>query len=82
MRGVAEQISPWIPGGLYALGTDGLGRSETREALRRHFEVDAESIAIAALYRLSQSGQLKSSEVSKAIKKLDYDKDKIDPFMA
>ena len=49
---------PWMPGGLFALGTDGMGRSETREALRRHFEVDAECIAVASLYRLSQRGQV------------------------
>jgi pyruvate dehydrogenase E1 component len=82
VRSVAEQISPWLPGGLYALGTDGFGRSETREALRRHFEVDAESIVIAALYRLSQEGKIGSDEVAQAIKDLDYDADKVNPMFA
>src|SRR5205823_4400388 len=41
MRSVPEMIARWVPGGLYPLGTDGFGRSETREALRRFFEVDA-----------------------------------------
>src|SRR5262249_18116747 len=45
MRAVPEMIARWVPGGLFPLGTDGFGRSETRAALRRHFEVDAESLA-------------------------------------
>ena len=57
VRAVAEQIDPWVPGGLFAMGTDGFGRSETRANLRRHFEVDAECIAVAALYRLAEMGQ-------------------------
>ena len=47
MRSVPEMISRWIPGGLFPLGTDGFGRSDTRAALRRFFEVDAESIVVA-----------------------------------
>ncbi|MEK6247366.1 MAG: pyruvate dehydrogenase (acetyl-transferring), homodimeric type [Planctomycetales bacterium] len=72
VRAVAEQISPWIPGGLCALGTDGLGRSETREALRRHFEVDAASIVITAMHELALQGKLPHQEVAAAIKQLDY----------
>ena len=56
VRALPEQISRWVPGELYALGTDGMGRSETRETLRRHFEVDAECIALATLYRLHKRG--------------------------
>ena len=49
MRALPEMIARWVPGGLFPLGTDGFGRSETRAALRRHFEVDAECITVAAL---------------------------------
>ncbi|MDH3718248.1 MAG: pyruvate dehydrogenase (acetyl-transferring), homodimeric type [Planctomycetota bacterium] len=82
VRAVSMQISPWLPGGLYALGTDGLGRSETREELRRHFEVDAASIVVATMYQLSQRGQAKASDVQKAIGDLDVDPDKIYPMYA
>jgi pyruvate dehydrogenase E1 component len=82
VRAVAEQVDPWVPGGLFALGTDGFGRSETRENLRRHFEVDAQCIALAALYRLAETGQIERSEVAAAIKQLDINPDKIDPLFA
>jgi len=82
VRALGEQLTPWIPGDYYVLGTDGLGRSETREALRRHFEVDAESIAIATLGRLSKAGVFEPSDVAKAIEDLGYDPDKPDPYFA
>ena len=56
VRLVSQQIAPWIPGGLLALGTDGFGRSDTRKALRRFFEIDAEHLAVATLYALHQQG--------------------------
>jgi pyruvate dehydrogenase E1 component len=82
VRALPEQIARWIPGELYALGTDGMGRSETREALRRHFEVDAESIVIATLYRLHKRGLLEASVVAQAIKDLGVNSEKIDPYFA
>jgi pyruvate dehydrogenase E1 component len=82
VRAVAEQVDPWVPGGLFALGTDGFGRSETRENLRRHFEVDAQCIALAALYRLAEMGQIERSEVAFAIKQLEINPEKIDPLFA
>jgi pyruvate dehydrogenase E1 component len=75
---VAEQLRPWIPGDYHVLGCDGMGRSETREALRRHFEVDAECIAVAALYRLHRQGAVSGAQVQKAIQQLGVDPEK--PF--
>jgi pyruvate dehydrogenase E1 component len=82
MKSVPEMVSRWVPGGLYPLGTDGFGRSESREALRRHFEVDAECITVAALSQLARRGELKPAQVQKAIKELDIDPEKVDPVRA
>lgn len=82
VRALPEQLTRYIPGDYFVLGTDGLGRSETREALRRHFEIDGESITIATLYRLAKSGVLKMTDVAKAIKDLDYNPEKINPLFA
>ncbi len=78
---VPDQIAPWVPGGLTTLGTDGFGRSETREQLRRFFEVDAESTVIATLHALSQKGEIKPEAVAKAIKALQVDPEKTHPFL-
>jgi pyruvate dehydrogenase E1 component len=61
------------------MGTDGFGMSDTREQLRRHFEVDAESIAIGALDGLRLEGKLPAAEVAKAIRDLGIDPEKISP---
>jgi pyruvate dehydrogenase E1 component len=82
VRAVPEQIDPWVPGGLYTLGTDGLGRSETRKHLRRHFEVDAEHIVVASLRQLVRQGKCDANTVAQAIKDLGIDPDKIDPMKA
>jgi pyruvate dehydrogenase E1 component len=82
VRAVPEQLDPWIPGGLFALGTDGFGRSETRGPLRRHFEVDAECIAIATLSRLAAAGAIGARVVSEAIRELGVDPEKIDAASA
>jgi pyruvate dehydrogenase E1 component len=82
VRAVPEQINPWIPGGLFALGTDGFGRSETRANLRRHFEVDAQCIAVAALYRLAELGQYDRSKIAAIIEEFGINPEKIDPMFA
>src|SRR5205085_5069715 len=74
MKALPEMIQRWVPGGLYPLGTDGFGRSETRPALRRHFEVDAECVALAALHQLARKGRPKPGAVKQAMETL-----KIDP---
>ncbi|HWA97274.1 MAG TPA: pyruvate dehydrogenase (acetyl-transferring), homodimeric type [Pirellulales bacterium] len=82
VRLVAEQIDAWVPGGLYALGTDGMGRSDRRDRLRRHFEVDAECIAIAALAELAERGKFPRQHLAEAIGALGVDPNKIDPYIA
>jgi len=79
MKAVPDQIAPWVPGGLTTLGTDGFGRSDTRERLRRFFEVDAEMTVIATLYALAEKGELDRRVVEKAIKELDVDPAKPHP---
>jgi pyruvate dehydrogenase E1 component len=69
MRSVQDQIAPWVSQPFYSLGTDGFGLSDTRGALRRHFKVDAESIAVAALSQLHKEGLVSKRKVKKAISK-------------
>jgi pyruvate dehydrogenase E1 component len=82
MKLLPDMVRPWVPGDLHALGTDGFGRSDTRAALRRHFEVDAESIALTALQALAKRGKIKREAVAKAIEDLGVDPDKVDPVSA
>ena len=79
MKVVADQIGAWVPGGLTTLGTDGFGRSDTRRALRRFFEVDAECTVIATLYALAEKGQVGREVVAQAIKDLGIDSEKAFP---
>jgi len=76
---VAEQISPFISGPFMALGTDGFGRSETREELRTFFEINKHYIVLAALNTLAQTGQIQLEEVKRAIKKYNIDTEKQNP---
>ncbi len=82
MKAVPDMIARWVPGGLFPLGTDGFGRSENRAALRRHFEVDAECIALAALFRLAPRGDVKRERVEQAIKEMDINPEKANPLRA
>ncbi len=82
VRAIPEQVAPWIAEDYFVLGTDGMGRSETRANLRRHFEVDAQCVTLAALYRLSAKGLLPRTEVAKAVTDLGIDPEKPDPYFA
>ena len=82
MKLVPDQISRWLPGRLLPLGTDGFGRSDTREALRRFFEVDAESVVVASLWQLAQQGAVDRSLVKRAIDELGIDPGKLDPLIS
>ncbi len=81
MKIVPDQIAPWVPGGLTTLGTDGYGRSDTRERLRRFFEVDAEMTVLATLYALAEKCELDRAVVGKAIKELGLDPNKVHPHL-
>lgn len=76
MKIVTDQISRFLPCPFHPLGTDGFGRSEDRKDLRRHFENDAESIAVAAAYALCRKGQFPAAKVAELIKKLGVNPEK------
>ena len=82
MKSVQDQIAPWLPGRMVTLGTDGFGRSDNRENLRRHFEVNAASIAAAALSRLSRDGKFDAKKAAKAFGELGVDPEKADAARA
>jgi len=79
MKSFAEQIASFVPGKFVALGTDGYGRSDSREALRSFFEVDRYYVVVATLKALADEGKLPASKVSEAIKKYKLDANKPNP---
>ncbi|HHF7365323.1 TPA: pyruvate dehydrogenase (acetyl-transferring), homodimeric type [Legionella bozemanae] len=79
LRIYADQIRPFVPNHYVTLGTDGYGRSDTRERLRHFFEVDAKFIALAALNALVAEGSIDKSKVVDAIKRYNIDPDKLNP---
>ena len=82
MKAVPDQIARWVPQPFVPLGTDGFGRSDTREALRRHFEVDAEHIAVAVLAALAEMGEVKPEAVADAIAAFGLEPDRTSPYFA
>jgi pyruvate dehydrogenase E1 component len=82
MKCVADQIAPWLPGRMETLGTDGFGRSDNREWLRKHFEVNAENIAAAALSRLARDGKFDAKKARAAFGELGIDTEKANPARA
>jgi len=75
----AGQIAPWVPGGLFTLGTDGFGRSDTRARLRRFFAVDVECTVIGTLYALAEKNLVPRALVAQAIKELGVDPEQMQP---
>nr|ANV81209.1 pyruvate dehydrogenase E1 component [uncultured Candidatus Thalassoarchaea sp.] len=69
MAAVPDMVRQWMPDDYTVLGTDGFGRSDTREALRRFFEIDGESITLAAISRLVRKNIIDSKVYDKAVKK-------------
>ncbi len=82
MKSVPDQLAPWLGSRLVSLGTDGFGRSDNREHLRRHFEVSAEAIAGAALSKLARDGALDPAKAQQALADLGLDIDAPDPAHA
>jgi pyruvate dehydrogenase E1 component len=82
MKVLPDALSPWLPGRLVTLGTDGFGRSDNREHLRRHFEVSAEAIVGATLSRLARDGKFKPKAAQKALAELGLDTEAKDPAKA
>jgi pyruvate dehydrogenase E1 component len=82
LKALPCSIAEWLPGPLVALGTDGFGRSDSREALRDFFEVDARYITLAALYALSKENKVKPTVIKKALKELEIDPQKLNPLFA
>ncbi|PCJ32141.1 MAG: pyruvate dehydrogenase (acetyl-transferring), homodimeric type [Gammaproteobacteria bacterium] len=82
MRLYAEQIRPWIKSSYTVLGTDGFGRSDTREKLRSFFEVDRFHIVVATLNTLADEGQISHKVVADAIKKYNINTDAVNPTKA
>jgi pyruvate dehydrogenase E1 component len=80
MKALPDMVSRWLPSTYLALGTDGFGRSGTREDLRALFEIDPPHIAAATLVSLARCGALPASRAAKAIKELGIDPDKTDPL--
>ena len=81
MRAFAEQIRPFIKAEYTVLGTDGFGRSDTREKLRSFFEVDRYHITIAALKALADKGEFEAAKIDEAIKKYNIDAEIIAPWL-
>ena len=83
MKVVPEQILRFVGGRTFLpLGTDGMGRSDTREALRRHFETDAGHVVVAVLSALAGEGRVEPATVEKAIAEFGIDPDLPDPAHA
>ncbi len=82
MKIVPEQVARFLPGKMFIpLGTDGMGRSDTREALRQFFEVDAPSIVVAVLSGLVATGEVKAEVVAQAIARHGVNPDGVHPYL-
>ena len=82
VKTLPDSIARWAPRPMISLGTEGFGRSESRDRLRDFFEVDARYITLAALSSLAQAGQLPLSTVEQAMRDLGIDPQKPNPLQA
>jgi len=82
MKAVPDQVARWVRQPFVPLGTDGFGRSDTRERLREFFEVDMPHVVVATLWGLAQQGEVKAETVAEAIAHYGIDSDRPDPRVA
>jgi pyruvate dehydrogenase E1 component len=82
VKNYSDQVRAYINTEYRVLGTDGFGRSDSRDNLRQHFEVDQNYIVVAALYELANRGDIKHAVVSEAIKRFNINADKLNPLYA
>ncbi|HXA32577.1 MAG TPA: pyruvate dehydrogenase (acetyl-transferring), homodimeric type, partial [Acidimicrobiales bacterium] len=80
IRSVPDQVARWVPRPFSSLGTDGFGRSDTRDTLRRFFEVDAAHIVVSVLAGLAESGAVPDQVVADAIARFGIDGSTADPW--
>jgi pyruvate dehydrogenase E1 component len=78
MKALPDMVARWLPPHFLPLGTDGFGRSDTRENLRAMFEIDPPSIAAATLAELARCGAITGATAAKAIRDLGLDPEKVD----
>jgi pyruvate dehydrogenase E1 component len=79
MKAVPDQVARWVPSPFMPLGTDGFGRSDTREALRRFFETDGPHVVVAVLSMLAEAGEVKTDVVADALRRYELDPEAPDP---
>ena len=79
LKAVSDQVARFLPQDFIPLGTDGFGRSDTREALRRHFETDAEHVTVAVLDGLARAGAIPRHTVAAALEQYGIDTELADP---
>src|ERR1700692_2730459 len=82
MKVLPESLAKWVPGQFVSLGTDGFGRSESREALRDFFEVDAKHIVLATLGALARDKKFSADVVKQAIPELGINPEKLNPAVS
>ena len=80
MKALPDSVAKWIPRSLVSLGTEGFGRSESRQALRDFFEIDSRYVALAALHGLAREKQVHADLVRRAAKDLDINPEKLNPM--
>ncbi|MFP3916080.1 MAG: transketolase-like TK C-terminal-containing protein, partial [Actinomycetota bacterium] len=82
MKAVPDQVGRWVPGDYHLLGTDGFGRSDSRQALRRFFETDAAHVVVATLAALVRAGEVDGGAFQDAVRRYEIDPDALNPASA